>query len=382
MHAVPNLEALAGTDPHAVLAKLRAKAPACWVESLGGWLVTAHALALTVMRDSATFTVDDPRFSTAQVIGPSMLSLDGDEHRRHRRPFLEPFRLDVVESRFAASISQHVDELLARLRPLGEAELSRSFAGPLAASVIKDLLTIPDVTAETLFAWCKTLDDEVSSITAGAEPGKDAVGALQALRDQVERGRDAGDPLSLLNAAVGLGLNQDELLANGVLIAMAGMMPEATILNAVRHLLLHPDQLELMRAEPALASAAVAESQRLEPSAAFVDRYATRATSLGDVEIQQGDLVRVSLAAASRDPEVFDDPDRFDIRRASAGRHVAFARGPHTCIGLHLARLEASIAVLRLFDELPVPRLDPSRDGAPLGLVFRKPPTLYLLWET
>ena len=89
--AAVTLEQLDG-DPHDILARLREREPVSWLPSLDGWLITRHDLALAAMRDAATFTVDDPRFSTAQVIGPSMLSLDGDQHARHRAPFVGPFR--------------------------------------------------------------------------------------------------------------------------------------------------------------------------------------------------------------------------------------------------------------------------------------------------
>ena len=84
------LEAL-DVDPYPVLAELRAHEPVSWVPVLAGWLVTRRDLCIAVMRDAGRFTVDDPRFSTAQVVGPSMLSLDGDEHRRHRDPFAAAF---------------------------------------------------------------------------------------------------------------------------------------------------------------------------------------------------------------------------------------------------------------------------------------------------
>src|SRR5687768_15052517 len=87
-------------DPHPLLARLRATEPVAWVAPLGGWLVTRHDLALAVMRDATTFTVDDPRFSTARVVGPSMLSLDGAEHARHRDPFVPPFRPAPVRDRY------------------------------------------------------------------------------------------------------------------------------------------------------------------------------------------------------------------------------------------------------------------------------------------
>jgi cytochrome P450 len=90
--------------------------------------------------------------------------------------------------------------------------------------------------------------------------------------------------------------------------------------------------------------------------------------------------VRVSLAAANRDPAVFADPDRFDVRRPNARRHVAFAHGPHACIGMHLARLETRTAVGMLLRRLPALRLDPNSPTAPRGLVFRKPPQLRVLW--
>ncbi len=94
----------------------------------------------------------------------------------------------------------------------------------------------------------------------------------------------------------------------------------------------------------------------------------------------RGDLVRVLIAGANRDPAVFADPDRFDVTRANARRHVAFAHGPHACIAMHLARLEAHTAVEQLMARLPELRLDPDAPTAPRGLVFRKPPALRVLW--
>ena len=93
-------------------------------------------------------------------------------------------------------------------------------------------------------------------------------------------------------------------------------------------------------------------------------------------------LVRLSIASANRDPEVFSDPDGFDATRPNARRHRALAQGPHVRVGVHLARFEASIGVSRLIDTLPRLRLDPERPAAIRGLVFRKPPDLHVLWDT
>jgi cytochrome P450 len=152
------------------------------------------------------------------------------------------------------------------------------------------------------------------------------------------------------------------------------------IANAVAHLLAHPDALAAVRADPALLANAVEESLRLEPAAAVVDRYATRAAELGGAAIAAGELVIVSIAGANRDPAVFPDPDTYDVRRGNAKLHAAFAAGPHVCIGMHLARLEAHTAVERLLERLPDLRLDDAEEPEARGLVFRKPTAVRVRW--
>jgi cytochrome P450 len=123
-------------DPHPTLASLREREPVAWIGPLDGWLVTRYDLVLEAMRDPATFTVDDPRFSTARVIGPSMLSLDGEQHARHRAPFVAPFRAGAVRERFAEAAASEADRLIDVLESQGAAELRRGFAGPLAAAIM------------------------------------------------------------------------------------------------------------------------------------------------------------------------------------------------------------------------------------------------------
>jgi hypothetical protein len=152
------------------------------------------------------------------------------------------------------------------------------------------------------------------------------------------------------------------------------------IANAMLHLLSWPGELQLVLADRGLIPAAIEESLRLEPAAAVVDRYATSDTRLGGADVRAGDQVTVSIAGANRDPAVFGDPDRFDLRRPNAVRHLAFARGPHFCLGAHLARLETQLAIEILLDRLPRLALDPRYRAAPRGLVFRKPPDLRVCW--
>src|SRR4051794_41066559 len=99
-------------DPHARHAVLREREPVSWLPAIDGWLVTRRDLALEAMRGASRFTVDDPRFTTAQVVGASMLSLDGAEHARHRAPFTEPFRLGEVQRTLAPGVRAEVDALI------------------------------------------------------------------------------------------------------------------------------------------------------------------------------------------------------------------------------------------------------------------------------
>ena len=101
-------------NPHPALARIR---PVGWVDALGGWVVASREHAMAVMRDPETFTVDDPRFSTAQVVGPSMLSLDGAAHKAHRDPFESPFGLAETRRRFTTVVQQTVDDLIAAIQP-------------------------------------------------------------------------------------------------------------------------------------------------------------------------------------------------------------------------------------------------------------------------
>jgi cytochrome P450 len=369
-------------DPHPALARLRASEPVSWLPALDGWLVTRRDLALQVMRDVETFTVDDPRFSTGVVVGPSMLTLDGAEHKRHRAPFAEPFKLAAVRARFTEPVREETDRLIDALEPAGEAELRRALAGPLATAIVVLALGIPGARTAEVLTWYDAIVASVVSITEGdgpTEAGRRGFGALSAA---MEPALDADPSASLLAAAAGAagGLERDRVISNAAVLLFGGIeTTEGMIANAVAHLLAHPEQLDAVRADPALLPNAIEESLRLEPAAAVIDRYATRATELAGAEIAERELVTVSIAGANRDPDVFDAPDAFDVRRANAKLHAAFAHGPHVCIGMHLARLEAVTAVQRLLERLPELRLDGDPPAA-RGLVFRKPDALQVRW--
>jgi cytochrome P450 len=372
-------------DPHPLLARLREREPVSWLPALDGWLVTRHDLATAVMRDSATYTVDDPRFSTRKVVGPSMLSLDGDAHALNRAPFAPPFRPVAVRERFAGAARATADSLIDSFARQGSAELRRAFAGPLAASIMAHALGLEQSEVQTMLGWYDAIVGAVTEVTAGAEVparGREAFGALRGRLEAVIAAGGESESSLLATAADQSGLGTEQVVSNAAVLLFGGIeTTEGMIANALLHLLDRPDALAAVGEDPSRLDAAIEESLRLEPAAAVVDRYATADALLGGARISAGELVRVSIAAANRDPAVFADPDRLDLDRSPARGHLAFAHGPHVCLGVHLARLEARTGIDAVLHRLPSLHLDPVRPSRIEGLVFRKPPTLWAVWD-
>ncbi len=375
--AALTLEQLDG-DPYGALARLRETAPVAWVPVLDGWLVTRRDLCIEVMRDAGRFTVDDPRFSTAQVVGPSMLSLDGDEHRRHRDPFAQAFLRPEARSRFTERVQREARGLVDALVPAGKAEIRRDLAGPLAVRVVASALDLLDVSPAVVLGWYDEIVAAVDRVSVGGEIGPRARDAVSALSGQVagtiEQGRGV-----LADATVTLA--PPEVVSNAAVMMFGGIeTSEGMTTSLFWHLLSDPDQMAAVRADRSLVVNAVEESLRLEPAAARVDRYATADTELAGAAIKRSDLVIVSLTAANRDPATFPDPDRYDLSRPNSRSHLAFAQGPHACVGIHLARLEAQSALEAVLDGWPGVRID-AGSTPPSGVVFRKPRSLPVSWD-
>jgi len=370
------------TDPHPVLARLREAEPVSWLPAIGGWLVSRADLADSVLRNPGTFTVDDPRFTTARVVGPSMLSLDGSEHRRHRDPFARALREPQTRARLtAAAVSEAAKLVGAVASGPGEAELRRGLAGQLAVAVMADMLGLAADPAQ-LLGWYDAIVAGVSALSVADGAVADAAtAAFDELSASVADALAQPVQPSVLTAAANW-LSPAEIVSNAAVMLFGGIeTTEGMICNALWYLLGDQAAWHEVMADRSMIGNAVEEALRLEPAAAVVDRYASADVILGGNQIRSGDLVRVSLSAANRDPAVFADPDRFDVHRGNARQHRAFAIGPHFCVGAELARTEAHAAVSALLDRLPGLRLDPGRPSAPVGLVFRKPASLHVSWE-
>ncbi len=362
---------------HEVLAALRGRGPIAWLDSIGGWVVLSRDMAMAVMRDADTFTVDDPRFTTAMVVGRSMLSLDGNEHRRHRDPFAAAFRPSDVLTRDSERISNLARSLVRDLRPRGRAELRRELAGPLAVAVAAGVLGLDDQPSDVLLGWYDLIVAGVDGLSRGEALAPSAREAFDSLAAALRAVASRAD--TMLSTLVHT-MSEDELVSNAAVFLFGGIeTSEGMTANVLHHLLTNPDQLASVREDRSLIDAAVEESLRLEPAAARVDRYATRDVELGGVAIAAGDFVAVSLAAANRDPQHYPEPDRFDVRRSNARTHLAFAQGPHVCIGSTLARMQTRAAVETVLDLLPDIHLTAQVQTA--GIVFRKPIALKVAWS-
>jgi cytochrome P450 len=347
-------------NPHPLLRQLRETDPVCWVPELNAWLVTSYDLAVEVLKDSGSFTVDDPRFTTARVTGPSMLSLDGPVHARHRNAFARGLRPEALRRDF---IEAEISRLIEGIRPFGRAELRRDFAGPLAAAVMGDLLAL-NVPAGTILAWYDEIVRVVADLAGSRETEAYHTRSFGIMAQKIARAVSGGKSALLADAARTLAT--DEIVSNAAVLLFGGIeTTEGMISNAILHMLTY-------------GPLAVEESLRLEPAAAMVDRYATRDVTLGGALVRRGDQVTVSITGANRDPALFAEPDVYDPSRVNAGKHLAFAHGPHFCVGAHLARLETGLAAAAI---VTLPGLRLTGRAVPRGVVFRKPPQLHATWE-
>ena len=369
----PSLDDLAGPDTHEYLAELRDVSPVAWVESITGWLVTSRAEALAILRNADAFTVQDERFSTGQVVGESMLSTDGASHARHRLPFVGPFSSSAA-SGWGARFAQLADSLVEGIVQKGAGELRSELAGPLAVAVIVDALGLGAVDHADLLGWYRSVVTGVDRISRGLHPEPATTAAVARLRDVVDLA--AMDHRSML-ADISPPLSERERFSNTAVVLFGAIETgEGMTANLLWHVLSDDAVQRRLRAAPSLVPDAIEESLRLEPAAAVVDRYATTDIDVGGASIGSGELVRVSLLGANRDPSVFSQPDVFRLGRPEVRRHLAFVRGPHACIGAHVARAETEAALNALFDATEWLQLDAERSTPPSGLIFRKPDSL------
>ncbi|MEV0120754.1 cytochrome P450 [Streptomyces sp. NPDC050703] len=363
------------TDLDGESARLLAAGPLAEAELPGGvpvWAVTHHAEARRLLTDKrlvkdinvwgawrrGEIPADWPLIGLANP-GRSMLTVDGEEHRRMRSlvaQALTPRRVERMRER----ITELTDGLLDQVAAAGAdgvVDLKAVFAYPLPMYVISDLMGIDEADHPRL----KVLFDKFFSTQTPPEEVVATLGELAEMMGKVVAARreQPGDDLTsaLIQASEdGDHLTDAEILSTLQLMVAAGHETTISlIVNAVVNLSTHPEQLALVRAGKAGWDAVVEETLRYStPTSHVLIRFAAEDVPVGDKVIPQGDALIVSYGAIGRD-EAAHGPTAasFDITRASANRHISFGHGPHVCPGAALSRLEAGVALPALYARFP-----------------------------
>lgn len=376
-------------DPYPDWARRRRESPV-WVGPADEWMPGASALmggadrlavALSfdavsqVLQDGETFSSAGYAQTMGLVMGHTILEMDEPEHFRYRGLIQTAFQRKHIEQWARQIVAPVVENCLAPLRGRGQADLVRELTFPFPVKVICGMIGIPEE-SHGLF---HRLAVELISIAFDPARGMAASAGLRDLFAEVlaERRRDPQDDLMTLLAEAeldGVRLDDEAIFAFLRLLAPAGAETTSrSSANLLCGLLSDPVQWEAVCKDRDLIPQAIEEGLRWEAPLTGIQRTATKDTEVCGVPIQAGTSVHVCMGAANRDETRWEDPDRFDIHRPRH-HHAAFAFGPHTCLGMHLARLETRVALEALMDGLPGLRLDPAAKAPEVkGLSFRSP---------
>ncbi|MFF9587562.1 cytochrome P450 [Streptomyces achromogenes] len=339
------------------------------------WLVTGHAEARQVLTDarlSANSRHEGYPFVAARMEGlkdqpPSFIGMDPPAHTVHRRMLIPDFsvrRMRTMRPDVERIIDEYVDRLLEHGPP---ADLVQEFALPVTATVIGELLGVPEADHEFFEQQSRRLLKATTpeeSRAAGAELG----GYVAQLIDRQRSEEDEGLLRRLAVEQVGSGaLHRHELIQMAILLLVAGHQTTASsITMSVAALLEHPEQLAILRAEPDRIPGAVDELLRyLSITDVAAMRVAVADIEIGGRIIRAGEGVIVSSTLVNRDETAFPEPDVLDVRR-DARAHLAFSHGVHQCLGQNLARLEIEVALRALIGRIPGLRLAVPLDTLPL----------------
>lgn len=355
-----------GPSPHAATTELRSKCPVHRINIPPG--AEAYAVLGNKVVEEA---FGDPRLSKQvenlpaqyrdKATASSLLVVgnlgfaDPPKHSRLKKPISKAFLPGTV-ARLRPRIQDIVDDLIDAFPESGEIDLLSAFALPLPLIAICEYLGIPVEDRPLFQEWSYVLSQDPlqhaeAELKAASEEFADYFTKLVA-----ERRNDLRDDLlsELIRARDEDVFSERELLSTILLLIIAGHKTVANMVgNGTTLLLLHPEQLATLRTTPELIPSAIEEILRYEGSAAWASlRVAAQDMRLGGVDIPKGSFVHLSLSSAGHDPEVYDDPERFDITR-SPNRHLSFGHGAHFCIGAPLARLQGEIAFSTLLRRLP-----------------------------
>ncbi|MFL6074519.1 MAG: cytochrome P450 [Mycobacteriales bacterium] len=343
-------------DPYRIYGRMR-RAGTLSPTRRGNWVTTSHRVCDAVLRDRrfGVRPVDSP----SEDVDFSFLEMNPPDHTRLRRlaqPAFSPRQMAGYRPRIEATVG----ELLDRAEAAGRFDLVSGLAAPLPIAVITDLLGIPDADADRFARYGALIGsalDGVRSLSHAAQLQR-ADAEMATLFEELfalRRREPADDVVSRLVAAEGDRIRPAEMVPMCVLLLVAGFETTVNLIgNAVNALLDHPEQWEALRADPdGMAAKAVEETLRYDPPVQQTGRFALEPLELEGRPVRRDQYVMTLIGATGRDPDVYADPDRFDIGREVTADHLAFSGGIHYCLGQSLARLEATIALRSLAERMP-----------------------------
>lgn len=369
-------------DPYPTYQRLRDEGACCWLAAANRWVITRWDEVFS-LDERPELVAGEPDSLMTRAMGLSMLRTDGATHRRQRQPAHQPLRGREFDAQWAGMLDRVAGEVLNDFAARGEADLVADFAGPFAAHTLKLLLGIDDVDDRDLQTWSQALIDGIGNYADDPEVWARCDDASRGIDAAIERGLSkAGEGTVLHSLAHSGSLSEDEIRANVKLFISGGLNePRDVISSAIWALLSDPEQEALVRAEPSRFADAAEETLRWLSPIGMYPRYVAEDVTVGGIDLSAGSRIGVLIASANRDERHWDDPDRFDLRRATQ-RHIAFSRGAHVCLGALVARRQVGHSALpALFARLPGLQLADGFTPDLAGWVFRGLRRLDVTWE-
>ncbi|MEH3047507.1 cytochrome P450 [Sphingomonas adhaesiva] len=394
-------------QPWADFAAMREQAPVMWhPEPRGGtgfWALTGYEDVKRVNGDPETFSSETGGILMA--LGPqetrhptlfsastnSMINLDGRPHRQLRKEHMPYFTATYMRG-LRDRVSAEVTRLLDTMAPLGKCDFVEKFAQRLPIFTLCEMLGVPIEDRERFINWIHFLEmaqqiamEQIDQLAGLSEPNPQIAAFIELFNKNVaemfEYGRDMlakrrMDPQADLMSAIanaeveGEKLPGEYLDGAWLLIVFAGNDTTRNSLSGAMKLFTeNPEQKALLQDDAGLLTNAVHEITRMVSPVIYMRRTATADVEVHDQKIAQGEKVIMYYGAANRDPAMFPDPERFDIRRANAEKNIAFGHGPHICIGRMTAQLQLEEAYRQIFTRFPDIRWSGDMDIAPNNFV-------------
>ncbi len=378
-------------DPYPTLARMRAETPVCFVPELGATLLTRRDDIHTCEKNVAVFSSDQPGGLMNVLMGRNMMRKDGDEHRRERFVYYPAISPSKVKAYWSAEFARITDDVIDSMIGLDASDLVSAYATAVSGEALKIITGLTTITFEEMDAWSQAMIDGIANY--GGDPDVEArchaaTAAIDAAIDERLPAVDRRPDESLLSVMVGSGMPLDQVRANIKLTISGGQNePRDAIAGAVWALLIHPDQLALVRAGAVSWLQVFEEYCRwIAPIGMSPRRIACDfefAPVAGPrVRFEANERVFLMFGSANRDEMHFDEPDRFDVTR-DTGRSLTFGAGPHFCAGAAASRsLIGDHALPRLFERLENLRLDtaPAEQVRFGGWAFRGPLNVPVRW--